>query len=80
MLSKASVFLRSLISLLVNMWFQRRGVSWSVFVVSLTTIRLSRRNRNSLWSWFYAHNFKFLFNMFTSLLYGVEAPPFFKNW
>lgn len=38
------------------MRFQRWGISWSLFVVSLTTVWFSRRNSNSLWSWFDAHN------------------------
>lgn len=37
------------------MRFQRRGISWSLFVVSLTTVRFSGRNSYSFWTWFDSH-------------------------
>lgn len=38
------------------MRFKRRGVARSLFIVSLPSIRLTRRNGNSFWTWFNTHN------------------------
>lgn len=50
-----------LVSFLMNVRLERRGVPWSLLVVSLATVRLTCGNRNSLWSWFYSHYLRILF-------------------
>ena len=40
----------------VLMWFERRSVPRSLFVVSLPSIRITCRFGNSFWSWFNSHN------------------------
>lgn len=35
---------------------KRRDITRSLFIVSLPSIRLARRNGNSFWTWFNTHN------------------------
>lgn len=68
-------FYFELIPLFMNMWLQRRSISWSLFVVSLTTVRFASWNSNSFWSWFNSHilkNYKLI--MLSPFYNGVEAP------
>ena len=37
-------------------WLKRRSVPRCLFIVSLPSIRLTRRNGNSFWTWFNTHN------------------------
>ena len=73
-----------LVALLMDVRFQRRGVSWRLFVITLTPIRFPRRFCDSFWSRFNSHTLKDLIKQFwflepvrqTCFLHGGFAPRF----